>query len=216
MSSKFSNKYIELAKKMMTAKTSNIRLKDKLGSNKAPNLVGLRIQFVRLKIFIIWFKRWSFSINKFTFKSPVIIIRGDDSNALSIEMLSNDSSIICVTESHLDENILTTDIKLPGYHEPFRNDRNCFGGGVLVYTADYLHVLRRNDLEFNGGELIWLEVIFPRFKILVCAVYRSPGAVNSFWENFHISIERAFESPPRFTTSVLFAKESLRHSKLLT
>jgi hypothetical protein len=30
----------------------------------------------------------------------------------------------------------------------------------LVYTADYLHVLRRNDLEFNGGELIWLEVIF--------------------------------------------------------
>jgi hypothetical protein len=54
------------------------------------------------------------------------------------------------------ENILTTDIKLPGYHEPFRNDRNCFGGGVLVYTADYLHVLRRNDLEFNGGELIWL------------------------------------------------------------
>jgi hypothetical protein len=41
---------------------------------------------VRLKIFIIWFKRWSFSIDKFTFKSPVIIIRGDDSNALSIEI----------------------------------------------------------------------------------------------------------------------------------
>jgi hypothetical protein len=60
-----------------------------------------------------------------------------------------------------------------------------------------LHVLRRNDLEFNGGELIWLEEIFPRFKILVCTVYRSPGAVNNFWENFHISIERAFESSPR-------------------
>ena len=67
----------------------------------------------------------------------------------------------------------------------------------MVYTADYLHVLRRNDLEFNGGQFIWLEVIFPRFKILVCAVYRSPGAVNNFWENFDISIERAFESSPR-------------------
>ena len=54
-----------------------------IGSNKRHNLVGSRIQFVRLKIFINWFKRWSFSINKFTFKSPVIIIRGDDSNALS-------------------------------------------------------------------------------------------------------------------------------------
>jgi hypothetical protein len=51
-----------------------------------------------------------------------------------LQTISNDSSIICVTESHLDENILTTDIKLPGYHEPFRNDRNCFGGGVLVPT----------------------------------------------------------------------------------
>jgi alpha-acetolactate decarboxylase len=53
-----------------------------------------------------------------------------------------------------EKSLLTTDIKLPGYHEPCKNDRNCFGGGVLVYTADYLHVLRRNDLEFNGGELI--------------------------------------------------------------
>ena len=49
------------------------------------------------------------------------------------------------------------------------------------------------------GELIWLEVIFPRFKILVhvCAVYRSPGAGTNFWEKFYISIERAFESSPR-------------------
>ena len=58
---------------------------------------------------------------------------------------------ICVTVSHLDENILTSDNKLPGYHETFRNDRNCFGGGVLAYKAEYLHVIRRNDLEFNGG-----------------------------------------------------------------
>ena len=49
-----------------------------------------------------------------------------------LQIISNDSSIIRVTESHLDENILTTDIKLPGYHEPFRKDRNGFGGGVLV------------------------------------------------------------------------------------
>jgi hypothetical protein len=30
-----------------------------------------------------------------------------------LQTISNDSSKICVTESHLDENILTTDIKLP-------------------------------------------------------------------------------------------------------
>ena len=68
---------------------------------------------------------------------------------------------------------------------------------ALVGESWFTLQIRRNDLEFNGGELIWLEVSFPRFKILVCAVYRSPGAVNNFWENLHISIERAFESSPR-------------------
>jgi hypothetical protein len=83
-------------------------------------------------------------------------------------------------------------------YQDIMNDRICFGGGVLVSTADYLHVMRRNDLEFNGGELIWLEVIFRRFKTkLICVVHRSPGAVNNFLENFHISTERAFESYPR-------------------
>jgi hypothetical protein len=70
--------------------TNCIREPTRLGALLDPILFSdeleTRIQFVRLKIFIIWFKRWSFSINKFTFKSPVIIIRGDDSNALSIEM----------------------------------------------------------------------------------------------------------------------------------
>ena len=105
-----------------------------------------------------------------------------------LQIISNDSSIICVTESHLDENILTSDIKLSWYHER----RKLFWWRSLGLHCILLAVMRSNDLEFNGGELIWLEVIFPRFKILVFAVYRSPGAVISYWENFHISIERAF------------------------
>ena len=87
------------------------------------------------------------------------------------------------------KSVLTYDINVSGYHEPFRNDRNCFGGGVLVYIAENLHDVRRHDLQFEGGELIWLELCFPRYKILVCAVYRSPSAVNPFWENFYKSID---------------------------
>jgi hypothetical protein len=53
-----------------------------------------------------------------------------------LQTISNDSSIICVTESHLDENILTTDIKLPGYHEPFSINKFTFKSPVIIIRGD--------------------------------------------------------------------------------
>jgi hypothetical protein len=44
--------------------------------------------------------------------------------------------LVCITEHHLNDKVSTTDILIPGYLEPFRNDRNCFGGRVLIYIAD--------------------------------------------------------------------------------
>jgi hypothetical protein len=36
-----------------------------------------------------------------------------------------------------------------------RKDRNCFGGGVLVYISETLKVKRREDLEFENSEMIF-------------------------------------------------------------
>jgi hypothetical protein len=37
--------------------------------------------------------------------------------------------------------VLDDDIKLDGYYDkPFRKDRNCFGGGVLVYVSTTLNL----------------------------------------------------------------------------
>ena len=49
----------------------------------------------------------------------------------------------------------------------------------------------RYDLNFASGEIIWYEVIIPNLKILICTVYRPPGSVAAFWENFEYSIEQA-------------------------
>ena len=70
-------------------------------------------------------------------------------------------------------------------------DRNCFGGGVLVYTSRDICVKERRDLSFEEGELIWFELVIPNSKMLACAVYRSPGSDNSFWEKFENAIEQA-------------------------
>jgi hypothetical protein len=48
-----------------------------------------------------------------------------------IESVGFDSSLICITESHLDDKVLDDDIKLDGYYDkPFRKDKTVL---VVVY-----------------------------------------------------------------------------------
>jgi hypothetical protein len=52
-----------------------------------------------------------------------------------VEDIASESSIICVTESHLDTNIIDNDILIDGFSDQIlRKDRNCFGGGVHKST----------------------------------------------------------------------------------
>ena len=78
--------------------------------------------------------------------------------------------------------------------QSFRKDRNCFGGGVLVYVSTTLKVKRRVDLEYDNHEFIWLQLDFSNKSVLICIVYRTQGAINPFWRDFQHSIEQSFKS----------------------
>ena len=110
-----------------------------------------------------------------------------------IPYLSNIASeydIICVSETHLDENVNTSDLIDGYYPNPIRKDRNAHGGGLLIYVSERLLVKRQEQLEYNT-ESIWIKVIFPRLSLLICCVYRSPNCNDPFWDNFHHSVETA-------------------------
>jgi hypothetical protein len=55
--------------------------------------------------------------------------------------------------SHLDDTVLSRDIQIQGYHDNIlRKDRNCFGGGVLVYISETISVnviFLQNSLKTN-------------------------------------------------------------------
>ena len=89
-----------------------------------------------------------------------------------IENIASEASIISITESHLDGIVSDHDIYIEGFSEHlFRKDRNCFCGGVLVYTSQDICVKQRQDLNFTSGEIIWYEILIPNFKLLICTVY---------------------------------------------
>lgn len=104
-------------------------------------------------------------------------------NKLSyIEDIASEYNIISLTETHLDNNILSCDLQLDGFNEPFRADKYFAGGGILVYVSEQIKATRIFELEFPHGELIWLQLDFPQRSILLCTIYRPPNTSNIFWE----------------------------------
>ncbi|OWF47171.1 RNA-directed DNA polymerase from transposon BS [Mizuhopecten yessoensis] len=113
-----------------------------------------------------------------------------------IEDIAGDYDIVCLTESHLDDHVLSEDILLPGFHAPFRLDRNFAGGGVIVYVNSLLKVNRLANLEYHGDEAIWIQVILQHTSFIICTIYRPENSVLPFWDNLRASIYNAFDISP--------------------
>ena len=59
----------------------------------------------------------------------------------------------------------------------FRMDKKSRGGGVAVYARNDISEIRRTDLEIEGVEGLWLEIILPKSRgFLVGTFYRPPDS----------------------------------------
>ena len=93
-----------------------------------------------------------------------------------IARLTN-AAVIGISESKLDDSVLTSEIQIDEY-DLLRCDRNRHGGGVACYI--------RNDLIYNvqsyfpkDVENIFFELLFPNTKpIVVGTIYRPPNQTN--------------------------------------
>ena len=74
--------------------------------------------------------------------------------------------ILVLTETHLDESFPTEQFSIEGYKSPYRQDRNRFGGRILIYVRDDIpsKVLDKHtfpDVTFdNNDNLGPIEGIF--------------------------------------------------------
>ena len=71
-------------------------------------------------------------------------------------------SVLCITESKLDETIPNSIIKLFGFHELLQRDRPLNGrngGGCLVYIADNLIFNQKTNLQSENFEHIFVDIL---------------------------------------------------------
>jgi hypothetical protein len=90
--------------------------------------------------------------------------------------LVRDFDILFFIETHFDTNILNEDIPIEGFCTISRIDRHSYGGGVMIYVSDFLHIDRRLDMDPTNIDCIWVE------PILLCSVYRPLNADNTFYQ----------------------------------
>ena len=76
---------------------------------------------------------------------------------LQAELIEFD--ILAFSETWLNHSVDTEDLFLESYHIPERKDREADNHvGVIIYVKECIYYKRRNDLEIQGLEAIWIEV----------------------------------------------------------
>ena len=109
-------------------------------------------------------------------------------------MLTQQQSIhiICLCETFLNDTFCDQEIHINDY-TLFRKDRSSHGGGIVVYVKDNISCIRRQDLECDSLESIWLECQQSNSSsFLICSCYRPPSAKHEWLDIFSVSLEKSF------------------------
>ncbi len=104
--------------------------------------------------------------------------------------------VLCLSETFLSNSRPDSDIQIPGFQSPIRNDRPAFGGGSAVYVSNALYAKRKPMLESNDIEIIALEINTGRNKILLYVAYRTPSdpVDHDFWNSLQTCIDEGRQS----------------------
>ena len=89
--------------------------------------------------------------------------------------------IIGISETKLDKTVDDCDVGITWYRVICK-DRNCYGGGVLMYISESLNLNHREDLAFDL-ESIPVEIKIGKYKLfLVTAIYRPPDKPVAYYD----------------------------------
>ena len=85
--------------------------------------------------------------------------------------------VLAFTETWLNSSYSSHDIRLESFREPERKDRvGDSHGGVIIYVKDSIHYRRRNNLELQGIECIWIQLTLKHKHVLFGLFYRPPNS----------------------------------------
>ena len=82
-------------------------------------------------------------------------------------LIQDKIDILILQETKIDHTFLVNRFMMDGYSPPFRRDRTCMGGGILVYIKDNIPAKFLNVSETIEGMFIELSLKFNKW-LLFC------------------------------------------------
>ena len=112
-----------------------------------------------------------------------------------IESEFSNFSLISLTETWLNDSVSNQDLEFNDFQLPFRRDREGDShGGILVHVKNDIPCKRRDDLELNNIECLWVEINVRNKKLLVGTFYRPPNSNALVFSNIENSIGMAVDT----------------------
>ena len=114
-------------------------------------------------------------------------------------IISSNFDIFLVSETRLEESFPNNQFSISSYRM-FRQDRNCFGGGLRLYGKKNIAPKQLNLKFDKETEAIYLEINKRLRKWLIVSLYKPPSQYNSlFLENISTNLSRYLDSYENIT-----------------
>ena len=90
--------------------------------------------------------------------------------------------VFLVSETKLDSSFTSAQFAIDGYHYPFRKDRNCNGGGLMLFINKSIICSEIPTPNLPGDiEALFIEINLRNQKILLVGTYKPPTQENPYF-----------------------------------
>ena len=87
-----------------------------------------------------------------------------------VKDISHNIDFLMISETKIDDSLPKGQFQIKGFSDPFRVDRNCHGGGTLLYAREDIPV-KLLSVEPLPTKCFFVEINLRKRKWLVCCSY---------------------------------------------
>ena len=100
------------------------------------------------------------------------------------ELVLKDVDILVIYETKLDETFPSSQFHMNGFSLPYRLDRNCHGGGVMIFVRKDIpsKLLTKHNFA-SDVEGLFVELNFRKSKWLLSGTYHPPAQNDQYFFN---------------------------------
>ena len=96
--------------------------------------------------------------------------------------LKNGLQTWTLSETWAKRDLSDGEFGIPGY-KLFRKGRDGRNGGIVAYVRDDILVTRRDDLEIDSVEGLWLEIVVTKLRNFLLGTFCGPDSSSQYYDN---------------------------------